>query len=185
MSLLIQRQPAVPSVPAVHAQTVAANVLKTWPTAIGLTIEYVAHHDQGPRGAVTFAVVRAREPWPGPVLIRCDGYGHIARGCEHPRPDGEPCWHPSAPHLSLRDHGLCPHHLPPLAVHEWVKHPELPLYGRVTSVDPDGTVAIDFASGEFTLHATQVPRVPPRIAEALDRGQLDGPAHLIDEQSNQ
>ncbi|WP_328769461.1 hypothetical protein [Streptomyces sp. NBC_00286] len=181
MSLLIQRQPAVPSVPAVHAQTIAANVLKTWPTAIGLTIEYVAHHDHGPRGAVTFAVVRALEPWPSPVLIRCDGYGHIARGCEHPRPDGEPCWHPSAPHLSLRDHGLCPHHLPPLAVQEWVKHPELPLYGLVTSVDPDGTVVIDFASGELTFHAAQVPRVPPHIAEALGRGPLDGPVSLIDE----
>ncbi|MFJ2342343.1 hypothetical protein [Streptomyces antimycoticus] len=180
MSLPFERSLS-PSVPAVHAQTIAAHVLKTWPMTLGLTIEYLAHHDQGPRGAVTFAVVRAREPWPTPVLIRCDGYGHIARGCEHPRPDGQPCWHPSAPHLSLRDHGRCPQHLPPLTVDDWVKHPEQPLYGRVTRVEPDGIVAIDFVSGELTLHATQVPRVPPHIAAELDRGPLSSPVHLIDD----
>ncbi|MFE0642782.1 hypothetical protein ACFW2Y_14385 [Streptomyces sp. NPDC058877] len=180
MPLTIAGVPA-PAVPAVHAQTIAANVLQTWPMVIGLTIEYVAHHDQGPHGAVTFAVVRAREPWPSPALIRCDGYGHIARGCEHPRPDGQPCWHPSAPHLSLRDRGRCPLHLPPLAVHDWVRHPEQPLYGRVTRVEPDGTVAVDFVSGELTLHATQATRVPPHIADELDRGPLNGPVCLAEE----
>ncbi|MFI1735242.1 hypothetical protein ACH40E_39690 [Streptomyces acidicola] len=174
-------RPLAPSVPATHAQTIAANVLKVWPTTIGLTIEYIAHHDQGPRGAATFAIVHAREPWPGPVLIRCDGYGHITRGCEHLRPDGQPCWHPSASHLSLHDQGRCPQHLPPLAEREWVKHPEQPLYGRVTRVDADGTVVIGFASGELTLHATQVPRVPPHIAEELNRGPLSSSVHLIDE----
>lgn len=172
---------SAPPVPATHAQTIAANVLKTWPTTIGLTIEYVAHHDQGPHGAVTFAIVRAREPRPGPVLIRCDGYGHITRGCEHPRPDGQPCWHPSASHLSLRDHGRCPQHLPPLTEGEWVKHPEQPLYGRVTHVAPDGTALVDFASGELALHDTRVPRVPPHIAEELDRGPITGSRHVIDE----
>ncbi|WP_316749286.1 hypothetical protein [Streptomyces herbicida] len=172
---------SAPSVPATHAQTIAANVLKTWPTTIGLTIEYVAHHDQGPHGTVTFAIVRARDPWPDPVLIRCDGYGHITRGCEHPRPDGQPCWHPSASHLALRDHGRCPQHLPPLTEREWVKHPEQPLYGRVTRVDPDGTVLIDFASGELALHDTHVPRVPRHIVEELDRGPINSPRHVIDE----
>ncbi|MFG2956335.1 hypothetical protein ACGF5O_21760 [Streptomyces sp. NPDC048291] len=174
-------RPSGPSVPATHAQTIAANVLKTWPTTIGLTIEYVAHHDQGPHGSVTFAIVRASEPWPGQVLIRCDGYGHITRGCEHPRPDGQPCWHPSASHLSLRDPGQCPQHLPPLAEREWVRHPEQPLYGRVTHVDPDGTVLIDFASGELALHDTQVPRVPRHIAEELGRGPVNGPRRVLDE----
>lgn len=169
------------TVPAVHAQSIASHVLQTWPKAVGLSIEYVAHHDQGPQGAVTFAVVRAGQPWPGPALIRCDGYGHITRGCEHPRPDGQPCWHPSAAHLSLRDHGRCPQHLPPLAEHDWVRHPEQPLYGRVTRIDPDGTVAIDFASGELALHDTQVPRVPPHIAAELDRGPLNAPRYVIDE----
>ncbi|MFY1677409.1 hypothetical protein [Streptomyces sp. WMMC905] len=69
MPLTIEHTPA-PAIPAVHAQTIAANVLQTWPMTIGLTIEYVAHHDQGPHGAVTFAVVRARETWPSPALIR-------------------------------------------------------------------------------------------------------------------
>jgi hypothetical protein len=178
---LISERPSVPPVPAVHAQTIAANVLKTWPVTIGLTIEYVAHHDQGPYGAVTFAVVRARAPWPSPILIRCDGYGHITRGCEHPRPDGEPCWLPSARHLTLRDQGLCPQHQPPLAVDDWVQHPEQPLYGRVTRVDPDGTVAVDFASGALTLHASQVPRVPPRIAAELAQEPLNSPTHLFTE----
>ncbi|MGC9539952.1 hypothetical protein [Streptomyces sp. UG1] len=173
--------PIAPPLPAVHAQSIAANVLKTWPTAIGLTIEYVAHHDQGPRGAVTFAVVRARESWPSPALIRCDGYGHLTRGCEHPRPDGQPCWHPSAPHLSLRDVGLCPQHLPPLAEGDWVKHPEHPLYGCVTRTNTDGTVAVAFASGELILDPAKAPRVAPHIADELGRGSLNGPVRLVDE----
>ncbi|KPI15636.1 hypothetical protein OK074_2081 [Actinobacteria bacterium OK074] len=178
---LIEARSEVPVVPVVHAQTIAANVLKTWPKVVGLSIEYVAHHDQGPQGAVTFAVVRAAGTWPGAALIRCDGYGLITRGCERRRSDGRPCWDPAAPHLALRDPGRCPHHLPPLVEGDWVKHPEHPLYGRVARVNDDGTVAVGFSGGELTLHSSQLPRVPPNIAAELDRGPLSGPVSLIDE----
>ncbi|MGI5401972.1 hypothetical protein ACQEVG_21510 [Streptomyces sp. CA-135486] len=171
----------MPAVPAQHAQIIASNVLKTWPMTVGLTVEYLAHHNQGPNGAVTFAAVRASEPWPQPVLIRCDGYGQLTRGCEHPRPDGQPCWHPAASHLSLRDPGLCPQHLPPLAVGDWVRHPDQPLYGRVTRTEPDGTVAIDYGGGEITLHTTQVPRIPAHIAAELDHGPLRAGTPLLDD----
>ncbi|MFF3056390.1 hypothetical protein [Streptomyces sp. NPDC057909] len=168
----------MPAVPAQHAQIIASNVLTTWPMTIGLTVEYLAHHNQGPSGAVTFAAVRATEPWPQPILIRCDGYGRLTRGCDHPRPDGQPCWLPAASHLSLRDPGLCPRHLPPLTTGDWVRHPDQPLYGRVICTEPDGTVAIDYGNGEITLHATQVPRVPDHIATELDRGPLATGVHL-------
>ncbi|MFY1677410.1 hypothetical protein [Streptomyces sp. WMMC905] len=61
-----------------------------------------------------------------------------------------------------------------------MRHPEQPLYGRVARVEPDGTVAVAVVGGELTLHAGQVTRVPPHIAEELDRGPLHGPVHLID-----
>ena len=180
MTLTFERS-LMPAVPAQHVQAIASNVLRTWPLTVGLTIEYVAFHEQGQHGAVTFAVVRAKEPWPHPVLIRCDGYGRPTRGCEHPRPDGQPCWQPAASHLSLRDLGLCPQHLPPLTTGDWVRHPDQPVYGRVTHTEPDGTVAIDFGGGEITLHATQVPRVPAHIAAELDRGPLGTGVHLADD----
>ncbi|MFE6481489.1 hypothetical protein ACFVGN_00890 [Streptomyces sp. NPDC057757] len=83
--------------------------------------------------------------------------------------------------LSLRDPGLCPQNLPPLATGDWVRHPDQPVYGRVTRTsDQDGTVAIDFGGGEITLHATQVPCIPAHIAAALDRGPLATGVHLAD-----
>ncbi|MDQ8707846.1 hypothetical protein RCO28_36065 [Streptomyces sp. LHD-70] len=181
MSLTIQRT-AAPVVPAQHAQALASTVLSTWPTAIGLTIEHVAHHEQGPYGSVTLAVVRTTAPTPSESLIRCDGYGHVTRGCEHIHPDGALCWRPSASHLSLRDPGLCDRHLPPLSRGNWVRHPEQPAYGRVTSVDAEqGTVTADFSQGEVVLVAVRVPRVPPHIADELDHGPLSAPVTVLDE----
>lgn len=181
MSLPIEG-PVTPAVPAQHAQAIAAAALKTWPMTTGLTITYLAHHTEGPNGAVTFAVVRATEPWPDPVLIRCDGYGRVTRGCQHPEPDGPPCWHPAAPYLTLRDQGLCSRHLPPLAEGEWVRHPDQALYGRVAHTDPDtATVGVDFGNGVLTFPAAQVPRVPTHIADELDRGPLNAPVQLLDE----
>lgn len=171
-----------PPVPAQHAQALASTVLKTWRTTVGLTIEHLAHHDQGPHGAVTFAVVRTTSPAPEQVLLRCDGYGQVTRGCEHPTGDGRPCWHPAASHLSLRDPGLCVQHLPPLAAGDWVGHPDLPAYGHVTATDPEhGTITADFGQGDITLPEVRVPRVPPHIAAELDHGPLSTPATLLDD----
>ncbi|MFB6640257.1 hypothetical protein ACFCYF_23710 [Streptomyces chartreusis] len=181
MNLTPDRAPA-PVVPAHHAQAIAATALKTWPATVGLTIEYLAHHDQGPHGAVTFAVIRTTAPAPEQILLRCDGYGHITRGCEHPTPDSRPCWHPAASHLSLHDPGLCIQHLPPLTVGDWVRHPDQPAYGRITTTDPEhGTVTADFGRGRTTLPEVRVPRVPPHIAAELDHGPLSAPALVLDE----
>lgn len=172
----------IPAVPAHHAQALAATALKTWPRTVGLTVEHVAHHEQGPDGAVTFAVVRATAPTPDQVLLRCDGYGRVTRGCEHAQPDGHPCWAPSASHLSLRDPGLCTLHVPPLTEGDWVRHPDLPAYGRVTATDPEaGTLTADFGEGDVALPTVRVPRVPPHVADELSHGRLSIPATVIDE----
>jgi hypothetical protein len=158
-----------------------AQVLRTWPSAIGLTIEYLAHHDRGPLGAVTFALVRSQSPLPGLALVRCDGYGTVTRACEHPQRIGRLCWQPSATHLTLRDEGRCARHLPRLTVADWVRHPEQPLYGQVTRVGPDGTVDVNFLGGPATFHASQVLRIPPHVAAELDRGPLSRPVYLVDD----
>ncbi|MDQ8704516.1 hypothetical protein RCO28_18770 [Streptomyces sp. LHD-70] len=181
MTLTVQPT-AAPPIPAQHAQALSATALRTWPTMIGLTIEHVTHHEQGPQGSVTLAVVRTTAPAPSEFLIRCDGYGHVTRGCEHPHPDGALCWRPSASHLSLRDPGLCAQHLPALSPGHWIRHPDQPAYGRVTSVDPEqGTVTADFGRGEVVLVAVRVPRVPPHIADELDHGPLSRSATLLAE----
>ncbi|MDI3418005.1 hypothetical protein [Streptomyces luteolus] len=181
MSLTVQCTTA-PTVPAQHAQALAVTVLSTWPTTIGLTIEHVTHHDHGPQGSVTLAVVRTTAPTPSEFLVRCDGYGHVTRGCEHTHPDGALCWRPSASHLSLRDPGLCDQHLPPLSEGDWVRHPDLPAYGLVTSLNTEqATVTVDFGQGDVVLAAVRVPRVPPHIADELDHGPLGKPITVLDE----
>jgi len=80
----ITQHSATPSVPAHHAQALAATALRTWPRTIGLTIEHVTHHDQGPQGSVTLAVVRGSAPVRSVFLLRCDGYGLVSRGASTP-----------------------------------------------------------------------------------------------------
>ncbi|MBC9717787.1 hypothetical protein H9Y04_35180 [Streptomyces sp. TRM66268-LWL] len=181
MTTTIERT-AAPVVPAQHAQALATTTLRTWPKAIGLSIEYVTHHERGPQGSVTYAVVRTMAPDPGEYLIRCDGYGRVARACEHRWRDGTVCWDPSASHLSVRDPGLCDRHVPPLAPGTWVRHPDQPAYGRVTEVGQEGsTVTADFGRGPVTLLAVRVPRVPPHIAAELDHGPLSNAIEVLDD----
>ncbi|WP_372407364.1 hypothetical protein [Streptomyces luteireticuli] len=160
-------------VPAQHAQAIATTALSTWPLMIGLTVEYVSHVDQPPEGYTTYAVVRSKHPYAQLALLRCDGYGHVTRGCEQ-AVDNTVCWRPSASHLTLRDPGLCPSHLAPLKKGDWVRHPERQLYGFIVTTSPDSDVVeVDFGAEEtVSVRGIQLPRVPHYIAEQLTRGPL-------------